>query len=845
MTSIGEYAFSYFDNVSEIVIPNTVTEIGYRAFFNCTDLTTVTMSESLTRIGNYAFGNCNSLSKLKLPKSLNRIGDYTFAGCSLLPSTSIPDSVTYIGENAFKDCTSLSEVKLPANLSTISEYLFYNCTGLTSIDIPAPTKNIERYAFFGCSLLSEINYESNDIDIGYSALADTAWLSAKKQENPLVVFGDTLIDATEYAGSTLTIPETIKKIGSYAFESNETLTSVIFPETVTAIESSAFYDCVSVIEITIKNPYCQIYNSSYTLPSGATVYGFTDSTAQTYADSYECTFVALTEERPSLGSYEITPIMEPFGDYFYVKTDNLDPDSFRFIDKETKYSSDGTDEISVSSAVYPDVVYEDSSIYRVNGGYIFYGGYTDGGDVCLQIHDELNETWIDTDVVYTLPELFDTVDYLVETYATEDSFFDNMDAVESGFNSICLYSGSYIRGEVYRAGNNWYMNTSPHIDQSLYIDSPYDRKGNVALFASRLYPMRYDSIGFPSVMASVAKKLDETATYKWSETAHYLIDVTCNGETRSYGGAGYGDGQGINLDDICHYFIFSEGETEFTLKDNKKLLDSYSSMEIADDVPHEEDELALDKLVDTVGENGSWVKLIGVASIFGGTYGTYSYLYKEDDNYSFTTDDIDPGSFLYWWGSLGYASNMWVDGRYVDSYEKFEPGAKFSDHSTSDIMLTQETLPEITYSYTSVYNSDSGEYERKYKDVKVTNKVRCVIFEYNEDTNTWDAPQYDIASELAQAGEIGEEFADMLQLTYDEVVEMGVDKNSGMLPQSGFLYDDSAAAGTPFTYTQEEQVIPEQQTTSTTVTTAETETTTTETTTTAIPKPNDPDVSGK
>ena len=37
-------------------------------------------------------------------------------------------------------------------------------------------------------------------------------------------------------------------------------------------------------------------------------------------------------------TYEIYPLLEPFNEYFYVKTENPHPESFRFSDKDSPYS---------------------------------------------------------------------------------------------------------------------------------------------------------------------------------------------------------------------------------------------------------------------------------------------------------------------------------------------------------------------------------------------------------------------------------------------------------------------------------------------------------------------------
>ena len=106
-------------------------------------------------------------------------------------------------------------------------------------------------------------------------------------------------------------------------------------------------------------------------------------------------------------TYTITPILSPFNEYFFVKTDNPDPFSFRFADKSTIYAD--SDYIAMpgssgSITLYADVNYEDTSTGRVNGGYIFRSNSynTDGGKIVLQTKS--GSTWTDTSVKYDLPK---------------------------------------------------------------------------------------------------------------------------------------------------------------------------------------------------------------------------------------------------------------------------------------------------------------------------------------------------------------------------------------------------------------------------------------------------------
>ena len=61
VTSISDWAFSKFSNLTSVVIPDSVTTIGSSAFYECDGLTSVVIGNSVTTIGNWAFDYCDSL----------------------------------------------------------------------------------------------------------------------------------------------------------------------------------------------------------------------------------------------------------------------------------------------------------------------------------------------------------------------------------------------------------------------------------------------------------------------------------------------------------------------------------------------------------------------------------------------------------------------------------------------------------------------------------------------------------------------------------------------------------------------------------------------------------------
>ena len=56
-------------------------------------------------------------------------------------------------------------------------------------------------------------------------------------------------------------------------------------------------------------------------------------------------------------SYTITPLLAPFNEYFFVKTDNPDPTSFRFTDKTSAYIEDEPSVISAAWDSWDDKPY--------------------------------------------------------------------------------------------------------------------------------------------------------------------------------------------------------------------------------------------------------------------------------------------------------------------------------------------------------------------------------------------------------------------------------------------------------------------------------------------------------
>ena len=138
--------FSNMPFLSEVTLPDSITEIRGQAFKNCRSLESVTLPEHLTYLGGEAFYHCSSLEEVNLPAGLTEIRGNTFEECSSLLRIEIPDNVTRIGGHAFYGNTSLEEVVISpdSKLQQIGSSAFRCCDSLREITLPRGVSVNER-----------------------------------------------------------------------------------------------------------------------------------------------------------------------------------------------------------------------------------------------------------------------------------------------------------------------------------------------------------------------------------------------------------------------------------------------------------------------------------------------------------------------------------------------------------------------------------------------------------------------------------------------------------------------------------------------------------------------------
>jgi hypothetical protein len=213
-------------------------DIGTNAFYGSTSLVSITIPKSVLSIGSSAFFNNNSLKDIIFEEEsqIMNIGENAFFNTYSLVSIEIPNSVTTIGYSAFKGSYNLIRLTLPfVGKTRISQGYESNFGYIFGTNAYAYS-----YLAFGDYYLPKSLEEIIITDMTY--IPDSAFRYASSITSIIIPESVTAINAYAFQGTNLTsfeIPKNVISIGGYAFHDSG-LTSIIIPNNVTTIQRYAF-----------------------------------------------------------------------------------------------------------------------------------------------------------------------------------------------------------------------------------------------------------------------------------------------------------------------------------------------------------------------------------------------------------------------------------------------------------------------------------------------------------------------------------------------------------------------------------------------------------------------------
>ncbi len=296
--------------VTEIVIPDCVTGITEGAFAQCFNVTKLSVSQNVTGIDESTFADCNNLTDVTAPigiiENIEReklqsveitagetIPASLFENCSDLTKIVIPESVTSIGDRAFKGCNSLTEIAIPDSVISVGNYLFEGCyhlqytikdglkylgnpdnpylylaktvtTNITSATIENSCRFISSNAFYNCRSLTSATFGENSqlMSIGLEAFA-TCYSLAN-----IYIMDIMNWCSVSGLGNLMQYGSGYKNL----YLNNELITKLVIPDGVTNIDSGAFEEIDSLMEIVIPNSVISIGRKVFEGCNNLTIY---------------------------------------------------------------------------------------------------------------------------------------------------------------------------------------------------------------------------------------------------------------------------------------------------------------------------------------------------------------------------------------------------------------------------------------------------------------------------------------------------------------------------------------------------------------------------------------------
>ena len=238
----GQYMYTYHAPAITVADLSSAQSVGEYAFAYCRNMTDVVLSDTITEIPQYAFASCISLQNVNLDK-VTAIGDYAFMETEQLTAVDLSAAET-IGKYAFVNGKVLAEVKLNPNGVTLDEGSFAYCEALITPENLNAVTSVGDYAFAYAGIVEA------DLS-GAEHIGTHAFLKEEVTD-----FAVTLGNSLKTLGDN---PFAMCRLASFALTENTTFNGVDYPESVYT------FDLSETIHVIDGSLYATAENGGYEL----------------------------------------------------------------------------------------------------------------------------------------------------------------------------------------------------------------------------------------------------------------------------------------------------------------------------------------------------------------------------------------------------------------------------------------------------------------------------------------------------------------------------------------------------------------------------------------------------
>ncbi len=311
---IGYKAFNYSE-LSEAILPESVTFVGDEAFSNCTKLVNVRLGRAMTYFGDDMFKNSK-----KVVVSFPEDADYHIVGEMIynkavtkalyfngtknapkITDVVIPSTVTEIADGFLKN-VKITSLTLNEGLQKIGANAFYS-TKITSLTLPSTVKEVGASAFQGNSYITSLSLNDTLTKVGEKAFYGLSKAAIKK----ITIPADAVVGASAFAGLSLLEEADFqaKVLPNALFQRCGKLSKVTLSNEITTIPEDCFAGTSSLKEINLPTALTTIETDAFDGNGGLTSLSL-PSTLTTLGDG-------ALEEMTALKSIEVPASVTKFG----------------------------------------------------------------------------------------------------------------------------------------------------------------------------------------------------------------------------------------------------------------------------------------------------------------------------------------------------------------------------------------------------------------------------------------------------------------------------------------------------------------------------------------------------
>lgn len=278
-SSAGAVAWAaYRESIRSVDIAAGITTLPDFAFYRCSSLTEVRFADGsqVATIGGSAFSGCTNLRSLTLPGCVKTAYGNAFRDCTNLRALVLPDSLTYMSGNVLRGC---NQVVLTVTSGSYAErwaidhdvsYVVRNAndsqTGESLAVMAHPTSSETTPALFDdISEMPAVASNACGSNLTWKLENKTLEISGTGEMNSYSP--DAAAPWAEFADEIehVIVGKQVEKIGAYAFDGLDKVTSVSFEDNsqLTEIEEYAFSGCKEITFVELPDKLEKIGEAAF------------------------------------------------------------------------------------------------------------------------------------------------------------------------------------------------------------------------------------------------------------------------------------------------------------------------------------------------------------------------------------------------------------------------------------------------------------------------------------------------------------------------------------------------------------------------------------------------------